>query len=129
MDNKPFGILVPFRRDKKRDWASGTGGSLLRSKVAQALMTEGTTPQSAGELPWRSQFGSGLTLLRHQKNDETLQELARIYVRDTLRRWVPEATVVEVQARRDVSRLHLLVHFKTADSFDNINSDTVELAI
>jgi hypothetical protein len=48
------GILVPFRRDKKRDFATGSGPLLLASKVRQTLLTEGTTPRSSGELPWRT---------------------------------------------------------------------------
>jgi hypothetical protein len=50
------GILVPFRRDKKRDFATGSGEVLLASKVRQALLTEGTTPRSSGELPWRTSY-------------------------------------------------------------------------
>jgi phage baseplate assembly protein W len=92
-----LGVLAPFRRDKKRDFASGTGADLLRTKVTQALMTEGTTPRSAGELPWRTELGSGLTLLRHQRNDAAIKELARVYVRDALRRWVPQAELVSVE--------------------------------
>ena len=52
--------------------------ALLRSKVEQALMTEGNSPHSVGELPWRTNFGAGLSLLRHQRNDEVLRELARV---------------------------------------------------
>jgi len=31
MNDEPRGILVPFTRDKKRDFASGTGDALLRA--------------------------------------------------------------------------------------------------
>jgi phage baseplate assembly protein W len=41
-----------------------------------------------------------LSLLRHQKNDSTLQELARVYVVDALRRWEPRVQVTSVQATR-----------------------------
>ncbi len=90
-------LLIPFRRDRKRDFASGSGEELLRSKVIQALMTEGATPRSSGELPWRTNFGSGLSLLRHQRNDAVLKELARVYVRDALARWVPSARLVALE--------------------------------
>ena len=53
MTEKPRGLLIPFRRDLKRDFATGTGRELLASKVRQVLMTEGPTPRSQGELPWR----------------------------------------------------------------------------
>ena len=101
------GLLIPFRRDRKRDFASGTGADLLRSKVLQALATEGATPVSQGELPWRTAFGAGLERLRHQRNDAALAELARVYVRDALRRWVPSAEVTSLEVTRYDSSLTL----------------------
>ncbi len=55
-------LLIPFRRDKKRDFASGTGPDILRSKVLQTLLTQGATSRSSGELPWRTAFGAGLEI-------------------------------------------------------------------
>lgn len=105
MSDVPKTLLTPFRRDKKRDFASGSGADLLASKVLEALMTEGATPRSSGELPWRTAFGSGLHLLRHQRNDDALAALARVNVRDTLKRWVPEAELVDATAVRDGAAL------------------------
>ncbi len=109
------GVLSPFRRDKKRDFASGSGAAILRTKVTQVLMTDGTTPQSSGELPWRTEFGAGLSLLRHQRNDATLQELARVYIRDALRRWLPgvELISLEVNSRENVLDLRVGVREST----------------
>lgn len=107
-------LLVPFRRDRKRDFASGGGADLLRSKVLQALMTAGATPRSSGELPWRTSFGAGLDLLRHQRNDAALAELARVQIRDTLRRWVPEAELVDVGVTREDATLMLRVRYRPA---------------
>lgn len=114
MSDLPTSLLIPFRRDKKRDFASGSGEDLLASKVRQALLTEGATPRSSGELPWRTSFGSGLHLLRHLPNDAALSDLARVYVRDCLKRWVPEAELVEVTAARDGASLQLKVRFRAA---------------
>jgi len=105
--NERNGLLTPFRRDRKRDFASGSGAELLRTKVLQALMTEGATPRSSGELPWRTSFGAGLHLLRHQRNDEVLAELARVYVRDALARWVPSARLVSLEVTREDATLVL----------------------
>ena len=120
------GLLAPLRRDRKRDFASGSGAELLASKVRQALMTEGTTPVSTGELPWRTAFGSALHLLRHQRNDAALAELARVYVRDALRRWVPEAELVAVDATRDGATLALRVRYRAAG---NTGTDTAPAAV
>jgi uncharacterized protein len=77
-------------------------------------MTEGATPHSAGELPWRTAFGSGLHTLRHQRNDAALAELARVYVRDALTRWVPEAELVEVSVARRDATVHIRVRYRRA---------------
>jgi hypothetical protein len=103
------GLLTPFRRDRKRDFASSDGDELLASKVMQVLATEGATLRSSGELPWRTAFGTPLQLLRHQRNDVALAELARVYIRDALRKWVPESSLVALTAERDGPALTLRI--------------------
>ena len=105
-------LLIPFRRDKKRDFAVGAGEVLLASKVRQALLTEGATPRSSGELPWRTNFGAGLALLRHQRNDAVLGELAQVYVRDALTRWVPGAQLLGVELQQAGPSLSLRVRVR-----------------
>ena len=88
------GIVTPLRRDRKTDFASAVDADLVRSRVAQILGTQcsdaGGTLQ--GELPWRHAFGSMLYRLKHKKGI-VLQELARVYVIDALRRWEPAVRV------------------------------------
>jgi hypothetical protein len=103
-----------MRRDRKRDFASGDGDELLACKVEQVLATLGATNRTSCELPWRTSFGSQIDLLRHQRNDAVLAELARVYVRDALRKWVPEVHVQSVTAERDGSALLLRVSFRKA---------------
>jgi hypothetical protein len=110
----PRGLLTPFQRDRKRDFASGEGDALLSSKVEQVLATEGSTLRSVGELPWRTAFGTPLGVLRHQRNEVVLGELARVYIRDALARWVPEATLVAVEVQREEGELRLRVRFRAA---------------
>jgi len=121
-------LLIPFRRDKKRDFASGTGPDILRSKVLQTLLTQGATPRSSGELPWRTAFGAGLELLRHQRSDAALAELARVQIRDALRRWVPEAELVSVQVQRSDATLELRVRVRESGR-GSAAGDTEELTI
>jgi len=110
----PRGLLAPFQRDRKRDFASGEGDDLLASKVEQVLSTEGSTLRSVGELPWRTAFGTPLGVLRHQRNEVVLGELARVYIRDALARWVPEVTLVAVEVQREEGELRLQVRFRAA---------------
>lgn len=106
-------LLIPFRRDKKHDFAIASGGMLLGSKVRQVLLTEGSTPRSSGELPWRTNFGAGLGLLRHRSVGNGMRELARVRVRDAIHRWLPGVTVlrIDVEATEDL----LTVRVRTSD--------------
>jgi phage baseplate assembly protein W len=114
-------LLIPFRRDKKRDFAVGTAEALLASKVRQALLTEGDTPRSSGELPWRTAFGAALGLLRHRSNDATVRELARVYVEDALRRWVPNASLIEFSVQQNDSQAFLIVRVTDRHSTVAVN--------
>ncbi|NRD63333.1 hypothetical protein HRD49_16395 [Corallococcus exiguus] len=121
MSRAPQNLLVPFRRDRKRDFASGTGAALLASKVRQVLLTEGATPFSTGELPWRTSFGAGLSRLRHQRNDAVLAELARVYIRDALLRWLPGVQLVEVRVEQEAAVLTLRVRVREGDTTANLD--------
>jgi phage baseplate assembly protein W len=89
MSNECFGLLCPFRRHRKADFAAVGGEALVRSAVGQILGTMADSEFTQGELPWRTEFGSLLHLLRRQENDAVLQELARFHVADSLKRWEP----------------------------------------
>ena len=116
----PKGLLTALRRDQKRDFASGEGTALLASKVEQVLATEGETPRSSGELPWRTRFGSGLPLLRHKLTGPAFRELARVYVRDALAQWVPEAelTGFDVVENGDIVTLRVRFRARVGDARD-----------
>jgi phage baseplate assembly protein W len=106
------GLSIPFRRDRQRDWASASGEALVRSAVAQVLGTVGASDFTQGEMPWRTEFGSLLHLLRHQKNDVALREMAKVYVQDALRRWEPRIMVTRLDAERlDDSKLVLRLRY------------------
>jgi len=95
-----FGLLSPLRRDRKSDFAAAGGEALVRAAVQQILGTIGASDFTQGELPWRTELGSLLFLLRHQRNDVALQELAKVYVGDALRRWEPRVVVTSLTAKR-----------------------------
>lgn len=100
LEHLGFGPIAPFRRDKKRDFAAAGGEELVRSAVMQVLGTMGASDYTQGELPWRTEFGSLLQLLRHKKNDIVLRELARVYVREALRKWEPRVVVTGLDVQR-----------------------------
>lgn len=96
-----FGLMRPFRRDLKADFAADGGERLVRSAVGQVLGTIASSDFTQGETPWRTEFGSLLHLLRHRRNDAVLQELARVYVVDALKRWEPRIIVTSVHMSRE----------------------------
>jgi len=96
-----FGLIRPFQRDLRSDWIAAGGEALIRSSVGQILGTMCSSEFTQGELPWRTELGSLLSLLRHQRNDHLLRELARVYVVDALKRWEPRVVVTSVQVARE----------------------------
>jgi hypothetical protein len=95
------GLIRPFRRDGRADFLAAGGELVIRSAVGQILGTVGASERTQGEIPWRTDFGSLLYRLRHQKNDSVLQELARVYVVDALKRWEPRIIVTAVTVQRE----------------------------
>lgn len=87
-----FGIITPFRRTAN-DFANGGGVPLVKSCVSQVLGTKGDSPVSSGELPWRTEFGALIGLLRHKPNNFALGDMARAYGADALARWEPRVQV------------------------------------
>jgi hypothetical protein len=126
---EPTGLLSPFMRDRKRDFASAAGPELLASKVVQVIATEGDTAASSGELPWRTAFGAGFQTLRHQNSDDALAALAHVYVRDALGRWVPEAELVGVTVARDGDALYVRIRFRDAALGEHRDTGTINVLV
>lgn len=95
------GLLRPFRRDQKSDFANASGEALVRACVGQVLGMQGAGAISQGELPWAPERGSLLYLLRHQANDLVLQNLGRQYVIDALRAFEPRIRVRATRITRE----------------------------
>ncbi len=110
MAQRVRGIVIPFVRDKKRDFASGEGWALTMSKAQQVL---GTRPS---EVPWRTELGTELDRLRHQQNTSVVRELGRIYTKDGLRTFVPSVSVTGFSVVQDGERLSVRVTLNDGDS-------------
>lgn len=92
-----YGLLQPFQRDRKGDFANAGGVRLVASVVAQVLGTRAASGESQGELPWRTNAGSQLYILRHRNNNATTRELAFVYAQEAVRRWEPRALITDVE--------------------------------
>lgn len=94
------GLLGPFQRDRKGDFANGSGVAVVKSAIRQILGVRGANDRVQGELPWRTEFGSSLPLLRHRNNDLLLEDFARVFVIEAVERWEPRVTITDVQTER-----------------------------
>ena len=116
------GLLRPFRRDEKNDFANGNGTDLLRATAGQILGTRCDGPKVRGELPWRGEFGCSLYLLRHRPINATNRELAKHYAQDALRRWEPRIVVT----RTTIEKNSTLRAFIVRVAFDVIEANVPE---
>lgn len=85
------GLVRPFTRTERQDFAISAGVPLVMSCIGQVLGTP------LGTLPWEPRFGSLLYRLRHRSQDPTFLDLVRIYSADAINRWEPRAQVTDVQ--------------------------------
>ena len=99
------GLLIPFRRDSRGDFANGTGEALAIAKVTQLV---GTQPE---EIDTRPTFGCPLRDLRHQNNTPMLEAMAESRVQDAFAAWLPSYEVQEVRATRRGRELGIEVAF------------------
>ena len=91
------GLRFPLKRDGTNDFANGSGVDLVKDSVKLALLTVGDSPLTSGELPWRTDFGSPLQRVRHQRETDRLREVALVYIEDTLKKWCPRVKNVRVE--------------------------------
>jgi phage baseplate assembly protein W len=89
---------APSSRAPPATWTRSWQAWLIRS--GQILATLTATEVTHGEIPWRTDIGSALTLLVHQKNNVVIEELARVYVVDALHQWEPRVHITSVEITR-----------------------------
>jgi hypothetical protein len=109
------GLIHPFRRNRTSDFQNEFGPKLIKSAVSQILGTVAATEIAQGEVPWRPNFGSAIHLLKHQPQNETLQNLARIHVVEAIQRWEPRVKITDVRVERKDTKLILNVRFNFID--------------
>jgi len=95
-----YGLIRPFQRDQKNDFANAGAEALVRSAVGQILGMRGSNARIVGELRWDTDRGSLVEVLRHMNNDDGLQELGRLYVAEALQRWEPRVLLSRVDVTR-----------------------------
>jgi phage baseplate assembly protein W len=109
------GVVLPFRRNQKTDFTSGEGGDLVRSAVGLVLGTICGSDSTQGELPWRTEFGSLLHLLRTRNNSPALAELARYHIAGALTRWVPSVRLRSVLVTTGSVSMMISIRYDVVD--------------
>lgn len=112
------GLVVPFRRDGKNDFAYETGEALVASTLQLVLGTRRAGPQNDGELPFNQELGTLISMLRHRNvNDPTTEELAAHYVIESLATHEPRIRpkAVGFLPRPEANRIALRLRYDLVD--------------
>jgi phage baseplate assembly protein W len=96
-----YGLIRPFQRDQKGDFATAGDAKLVSAAIGQILGTFASSDFSQGEMPWRPEFGSLLYLLKHRPNTPALDQLAHQYVVQAIQQWERRVVVTDVFIGRD----------------------------
>lgn len=108
------GLIAPFRRDGKDDFANASGKELVNKTVGLILATRRAGPKNVGEVPFNQELGTLLPTLRHRNiNDPTTEELARHYTVDSITENEPRIRVKGVGyiPRPDKNRLSVRLRY------------------
>jgi len=96
-----YGLLAPFRRGAN-DFVAAGGEELIKSSIRTILGTRCGSATTSGEVPFNQSLGSLLYLLRHENMDDpAIDELARYYVVDAIRRNEPRVRLKVVRFIKD----------------------------
>lgn len=111
------GLICPFQRDGKGDFAHESGVGLVNSNLAEAIGIIGPIGSSPGEVPWRGGLGSQLHTLRHRHlHSDLLQATASHMVAGAARAAIQGVIVGPVSVETDDSKLFLRMKYRLAGS-------------
>jgi len=96
------GIICPFRRDGKGDFANDTGLPVLRSDVGELLGIQAATSTEPGELSWDMARGANFMPLKHRHlHSDMVNALADQSASEALTKFEPRVRVLRVGVTRD----------------------------
>ena len=122
------GILCPFRRDGKGDFANEEGLPLLKSDIGELLGIIGPTQNQPGELPWDGSRGSRLLILKHRHiNSEMVRALAEQMASGTIRKYEPRVRVGPTNIVTDGETLKISVSYMPISHSDT-ESQNIEIS-
>jgi phage baseplate assembly protein W len=125
------GPAFPFYRGSS-DVHVAAGAAAVKAAVAQILGTRANSTKAQGELPWRPEFGSKLSTLRHANMNDGLAELARHYIGEALATWEPRAVLKNVeleQQEQPGGHMAVVIRVQYSVITENVSSNQVEVVV
>ena len=115
-NNDPIGtgIVCPFRRDGKGDFANASGVEVLKSDIGELLGFLGPTATEPGELAWDTERGVNFQALKHRRlHSEMIRALADQLASGALRVFEPRVRpgITTVTSEND-DTLRVMVSFR-----------------
>lgn len=109
------GIICPFQRDGKGDFANGCGLPLLKSDIGELIGIMGPTATQPGELPWNMDLGSRVFQMKHRSmNVEMTRATAADFIEGPVRRWEKRARPIRTEVVADFQQNKLEIRFNYA---------------
>jgi len=106
------GIITPFQRDGKGDFANDTGNRLLQSDISELLGIIGPTNTDRGELPWRDEVGARFINLKHRAIDSlSIQGQAQSMSAGQIRRFETRVRVTGARVEVQETKLRIFVSY------------------
>jgi hypothetical protein len=112
--NNPIGrgILCPFMRDGKGDFANTEGLPVLKSDIGELLGIVGPTVTQPGELPWDGGRGSRLLVLKHRGiHSEMVRAMAEHMSSGVIRSYETRVRVGQTRIVIDGTALRVTVSY------------------
>lgn len=107
------GVVCPFQRDGKGDFANAGGTALLSSDVGELMGIIGPSGGRPGEVAWNTDLGSRLISLNHRKlHSELVRTNAEIMINEVVRIWEDRLRVGPITVTPDEKRRSLNVKTK-----------------
>lgn len=110
------GIVLPFQRDQKQDFANGGVVDVVMSNLVQVCGTACMTDTSAGECEWDPELGSPIVLARHVNSKAARRAALRAYLILAFREFEPRARMRAVVVQQVDRSLHVDIYFDIVDA-------------
>ena len=96
-----FDFDLPWRRDAGGGMARVSGTNLQAVRVRNVLLTVSNSPVTRGELPYKDDFGSGVSGLRHRANRLSTGAIAERQIADAFEAHLSDLELLAVTPKRD----------------------------